>query len=254
VRTVLVLALVLFVLLAGGTIFALAWRHYERRQAREIIERRTSSSGDPRDAVRELEIAMELDPGCEAAARARIASIRFAAHDPRGALTAASRALELDPSLVDTWVLRGQVRALLGDTAGAGDDFAHALALDYKHGLALLNLGHVMSARGDTKAAIDLYTRAIGRLPADPTPWRRRGRERIKLGDLTGAEADIKRSKDLGPYDPGVWVDLARLAGAKKNLREEIRCIETALAFDQESGEAEAYRKELRARLAADRK
>ncbi len=113
-----------------------------------------------------------------------------------------------------TYIVRGIAKGKLKDLPGAIADYEHALRLDPRAPLALLNLGAARATLGDRKAAMDLYTRALEADPKLVLAWENRGELRAAGGDRPGGISDLSRAIELAPRD-------AELLGSRARMRLE---------------------------------
>lgn len=130
-----------------------------------------------------------------------LADLRVARGDVPGARTALreaeSRGVE-DPALL---TLRGEVEAALGAMPAADAAFARAIALDARHAPAWEGRGKLAFLRGDVRAAIDYYERALDAAPAANLA-RTLGSLHLELGDIPRARAAFTRALSLEPTGP----------------------------------------------------
>ena len=109
--------------------------------------------GDRNAALSDLEKAIASDPGNAHAYYAR-AVVRDIDDDSAGAIGDLDKAMALDAKLaVSALTERGEIRAGLGDRAGARDDFSAALQRDPAAAGALIDRGYIAYAEGDLAAA-----------------------------------------------------------------------------------------------------
>ncbi|HRQ38252.1 MAG TPA: tetratricopeptide repeat protein, partial [Chloroflexota bacterium] len=95
--------------------------------------------------------------------------------------------------------------ALPGDLAGA---------LRQTLGWALNTWGNALAEQGDHAAAVATYSRAIGHAPDNAMLYRNRAGERLELGEVDEAEADINQAANLEP-------DAPRLADLRQTLAQK---------------------------------
>ena len=146
-----------------------AWDRFLRGSYR--LARRTP--GDVRQAIREFETAIGMDP-VFAAAHSRVALSYAVALDwgwpgfdvqqsIRAGLAASSRALELDSMLADAWTSRGYLLRFANARtyAGVREAFQHALALAPRDAEAHLQYGWARVNMGDVAGGIRTLTRAV---------------------------------------------------------------------------------------------
>ncbi len=109
----------------------------------------------------------------------------------RGQLTAL--AVRIEPGAragrVKSLVLRGRLRRLLGDAAGAIGDFRKALSLDGAAPEAHLFLGEALLNRPE---AVECLSRAAAQDPKSPWPFLYRGAANLMTGNLKAATRDLE--------------------------------------------------------------
>ncbi len=85
------------------------------------------------------------------------------------ALAAFDAAIQASPALARAWSGRGFAKFGAGDLEGAEADFQHALKLEDApkfQGVVFYNLGQIAEKKGDTKAAIAAYEKAVQLAPS----------------------------------------------------------------------------------------
>jgi len=160
-------------------------------------------------------------------------------------------------------VVRGDILTLLDRPDAAAN--AYAAALDKDPGLwpALIGLGDLALARGDTDAALERFRRALAIAPAgtaepvervaqtlirtgdtaaadrfladtaertgDASAWRRAARLRMVTGDRAGAAAALDSARALAPTDRDILTESAALARSMGRPDEAAAFLSTAL-------------------------
>jgi TolB-like protein len=174
---------------------------------------RASSTFDHRDrehmldAVKQLEQAIELDPGY-ARAYSRLAAVhailptyapgRFAERDKqvRGY---AQRAIELDPSLAEPWAAMGLAAPLSGGgLIEARQYFEKALQLDPDDITTNFWFGLTLVRSGYNRAGAARIEHALAVDPMVPNLMRWRGVLYLRDGDIANAEQFLKRAEATG--------------------------------------------------------
>jgi DNA-binding winged helix-turn-helix (wHTH) protein/TolB-like protein/Tfp pilus assembly protein PilF len=137
----------------------------------------------------------------------------------RRAKAALEQAVALDPNYADAWIALG---SLLGAGGGAGGTFADdsaELAQSRKHALAALDRG-------------------ISLAPNEPGHYLLRSEIRhLYFYDWEGAQADLDRAEALMPKPTAhLYIQRARLAASRGDLRAALEFDDRATALDPESG------------------
>ena len=172
-----------------------------------------------------------------------LAQARF--HMARGEFPPALRAL--DEGLgrlsdnVDLLALRSQVRARMGDLAGAEADLGEIIARSpspvafCERGILRRWLGDLKGAREDLDRAVELY-------PADPRSLAERSRVRLEQGDLTGALADAEQSLSSFPAQAQALNVRGRVRLARGERKAGAADLERALELAPSAANADELR------------
>lgn len=183
------------------------------------------SLGDTKAAARDLERATELNPTL---ADAWYHLGRAAAQDPlRGtrAKSAFRKLLDLAPSYRLAPIARARLAYLEGDLDGAMRLCGEAeKALGNDEEIHFLR-GAIASKQGDSRAAIEHYTKG---LEVRPESWNclvNRACEHMALGELDRAMADLDRAIQINPDGLEAWanrafclIDLGRIPEAEEAI------------------------------------
>ena len=174
--------------------------HAESHYMRGLVR---GQQGDADGARADLDRALEVDPGLALVwfERGRIASEER--RHPE-AILAFDRYLELRPADPKAWIARASSRMELGDHAGAVADYTRASELDPNDEVPIAMSATASFRAGDYRAAVDGYTRALGKNSMDGGTYHNRGNAKLMLGDLEGALADFERAlnRTLGAANP----------------------------------------------------
>ena len=137
----------------------------------------------------------------------------------RRAKAALEQAVALDPNYADAWIALG---SLLGAGGGPGGTFADDSA-------------ELAESRKRAMAALD---RGISLAPNEPGHYLLRSEIRhLYFYDWEGAQADLDRAEALMPRPTAhLYIQRARLAASRGDLREAIAFDDRATALDPESG------------------
>ena len=110
-----------------------------------------------------------------------------------------------------TYVNRGIVKMHRREFGGAQADFERAGALDPKRGEPWLNMGVLQFKQGNSRAAIELFDKALELGTDEPeVAYFGRGLAHEDVGDLKSAYADLRRAAELRPHWSQPAQELAR--------------------------------------------
>jgi cellulose synthase operon protein C len=123
--------------------------------------------GDPRNALRTVEEARQLDPKSAEPWMSEV-PIRIRARQPKEALAAAERALALAPGSAEALYLRGSIAHVTGDLNGAMAAYDRTLAADPRHTEALISRAGLLLDFGRFDAARRDVTELGRSAPKDP--------------------------------------------------------------------------------------
>jgi len=160
--------------------------------------------GEPEQAIREYRLALEhggrAAPADEAFILNNLGVALLAAGRGPEAVEALERAASLAPSDPSPLANLALAMARRDELAAAEAYATRALALDARHGGALVVLGGVRLARGDAAGAVEAFERAARADPDDPERWFDLGVAEERLGQL--------------PEACGAWRQVLRIPGA----------------------------------------
>lgn len=112
---------------------------------------------------------------------------------------------------VATYVNRGVLRVLRGDTGGAARDYDAALALDPDEPEAWLNKALLRLRQDQAGAAIPMFDAALNKRTGEPgMAHYGRAIAHEQLGNLPAAYADYRRATELSPEWEAPRTELAR--------------------------------------------
>ena len=141
---------------------------------------------------------LELAPG-DAAAWSNRGNVQLALGDPEAAIADQTRAIELEPGSADPHLNRGTAEEALQRWDAAESDYHWILEHpplsaqdDDLRPSALYNLGNVQGSRGDWSAARDCYTAAADARPGFAMARSSAALTAFQLGDLNGAERELR--------------------------------------------------------------
>ena len=201
---------------------------------------------------------------------------------PERGLADLDRAVSVAPDRANVWSLRGQVRAAVGQRAGAHADFSKAIVLDpaddqpwllrgemamdqkqfdaaladFDRGVALsptsavaLHMrGDCLVAKGEIDRGLLDLSRALELDPRRTKTWTRRGRTFLERGELERARADLEQAVALDPTDAPARVWLGETLGRAGDLVRATTELDRAIELDLKSADAHRVRSWLRLR------
>jgi tetratricopeptide (TPR) repeat protein len=147
-------------------------------------------------------------------------------------------AISMLPNKADYYVDRGAAMQALGNLSEFQQNLRKALETEPTHERANFLMGKLMEG-ADPEIAADYYTQSIEAFPENPAPYRQRGFNRMKAGDLKGALQDFSKAIKLDPGEPTSYIN-------RGIIREKMRQYEHALkdfsrAIDLSPSDARAY-------------
>ncbi|MFS2319118.1 tetratricopeptide repeat protein [Maricaulis sp. D1M11] len=112
----------------------------------------------------------------------------------------ASSSLSIEDSVRAQLALEaGEMWMDLSRAEAARDSFQAGLDFEPDHPDLLLGLAHAQENTGDWSELNAVASRLVTRVPGYAEAWRLRGRARLELGDIGGAEADMHQARQLDP-------------------------------------------------------
>jgi tetratricopeptide (TPR) repeat protein len=185
--------------------------YYERALAGIHQESHYYGVGTYKDALKDLNQAIALDPRMVAAYEER-GRVKVRLRDVRGGLADLDRAVDLNPKMPSTYYTRALMKAEI-DIPGAIADINKAISLDPKFNpKAYYSLGSLKEKLGDAEGAVAGYEKYISLNPESAYAYKLLAALKAdKLKDFQGALADYKKAlslsknrsihSDFGPYD-----------------------------------------------------
>lgn len=185
-----------------------------------VLHMMRARSDQFREAIRQFERAIELDPGY-AAAHAGLANCLVtlpvssdttsAEHFLRGRAAAAT-ALALDPQNADAYVALGTAKFWHEwDWKGAEDALRRAIALDPNHASAHLRLAHLLSNTGRHDEAMQEAQKALRIDPLSLIANTLTAQFSLQAGDAPAAITQLERTLAM---DPDFWIARLNLGKA----------------------------------------
>jgi tetratricopeptide (TPR) repeat protein len=150
------------------------------------------------------------------------------------------QATTLDPSLADAWSYLTSAQSGMGHLSDAEASERHAVALQPHNLNNVMGLGLLLLAEGKVSAARASFAQAVAISPKSAAAHREYGRCLLRSGapaDLTNAEAELRRSLELQPADPGADALLGQALMAEGKPKDALPILSqaaTALRFDPE--------------------
>ncbi len=148
-------------------------------------------AGKIRDAVLEIEARLAKDPGAIDARRTLARIYARSIGDPQSnkvnremlkrALDQYRKIVELDPKDIDGWLLVGRLNRVAQDSVEAEKAFQRVLELEPSSEDAMIELALVYGNLGDSRRALEMWEKAVGRNP-----------NRRNLISLAGAYEDMR--------------------------------------------------------------
>lgn len=206
----LLVVLVLFVVLSASGV--MLWQQYARGSSRRHVQDglRAAQSADVGRAVREFEMAAELD-GENADALYNLGLAYVDAGRNHDAVDAYLRALRVRPNSAAIHLNLGNAYNRLGDKVRAIQEWKTALQLDERAVPARINLAIAAAMDGQTDLALRYFREAAELEPDNARVRYNLGSLYIQLGQLEKAEAELGRARQLNPDLPYLLFNLAKV-------------------------------------------
>ena len=126
---------------------------------------------------------------------------------PKDALRDYDRAVQLDPNNVYAWANRGITRVQVGDLAGAKSDLVKAESIDPTFVQNAIGRGMLADAEHRPADAVEAYTQVLKRESDNSYARRQRASAYILLGKTDTALADLSAAVDRSKEDPQGYID-----------------------------------------------
>ncbi|HEY2883365.1 MAG TPA: tetratricopeptide repeat protein [Pirellulales bacterium] len=150
--------------------------------------------------------------------------------DDKQALKDFELAMRLDPTLWKAIQNHGVSKASLGDTKDALDDFNAVIKANPKYANAWYNRGELKYEEGDFNGAVQDYNQALMLEPGDPGFYNSRGHALYRLQRFREALNDYNQAVRIDPNDAAALVnrgdafrDLGQYPQAAADYREAVR-------------------------------
>jgi len=155
-------------------------------------------AGDRRQAEKQFEAALALDPG-DVDTLINLGLLRWQNGAREAALDLIQQATEVRSDSARAWASLGAMQLSLGRTAAARRSYERALRFDSAQPQALRGLAVIAERAGDLAQAVPLWIALSQILPLDPEPPRRCARLALRLGNPNDAEGCVNRWLALRP-------------------------------------------------------
>ena len=176
------------------------------------------ANGDLPEAVRQFQLAVELDPD-DALLRLSLGMAHDRAGDPRAALPELEAALRLDPALTQAHYVLGTLLERGGRDAEAIDRFTAAVAQDPESVETQLRLANALRRTGRVEASLAAYRRVL-ELDAGAEEARfGEAMALVRLGRHREARARLEAALRGAAAHPVFATALARLLAASPDAR-----------------------------------
>jgi tetratricopeptide (TPR) repeat protein len=188
-----------------------------------------AAAGRPRDAVRDLR---ELEKRGALSAEDRVVlgdNLRLAG-EPDEAVRVLERALENDPKFAQPLLSIAAVHMQQRDVKGAAAAFAKVLELEPDNAEAHRGLGDVALVEGDASAAARHYGRIVELDPADAAALTKLGVALMRQGRRDEATLTLRRAVERDPKSGEALLYLAGALAASGRPREALPYFERSLA------------------------
>jgi tetratricopeptide (TPR) repeat protein len=166
------------------------------RLYRRAVE--AASRGRVAEAIQRYRELLAVDPG-HVAARNNLSTLLETTGDPAEALEQLNLALRVAPDDVNMLVSRGAIHGRLKQYAEAETDLRRALRLDPWHVQGHLSLGLVLWRKGVPKEAAEVLGRGLELEPQNGIGHFYLGEALNQAGDLPGARAALEKAAELTP-------------------------------------------------------
>jgi tetratricopeptide (TPR) repeat protein len=219
--------------------------YLSRAQLAAALLRLAREQGDPAafvEAGSAAEAALAVNPDHQPA-RVTLAAARFALHDFTGARDLAQTALAADPGRADAAAVLADAQLELGQVAAADSAYAE-LAASAPGPAVTARRARVAFIEGRSRDAVDTAAEAQRQasragLSAAAEAWypTQTARYARLAGDLDRAAAEIAAARALGPADPVVLAEAARVAIARGEAETGADLLAQATSIRPEPGD-----------------
>lgn len=192
-----------------------------------------AATGRPAEAVRQLQLAIQLLPG-EAAPCYSLAVIHLNQNQLDLALAASRKAIGHKPDFAEAHALQGIILRRAGRTGEAAEAYARAIAIKPDYLDAYQNLGVALTELGRYQEAAEQYQKILDMQPDHVASWHGLGLCMDWLGDLEQAAACYERALCLDPAHIGSWNNVASVYLAQNRLQKSLEAFRRSaeLKFD----------------------
>ena len=209
-RGSLVAVTVLLLVASGASV--MLWQQYTRNASRRHVQEglRAAHSADVGRAVREFEMAAELD-GENADALYNLGLAYVDAGRNHDAVDAYLRALRVRPNSAAIHLNLDNAYNRMGDKARAVQEWKTALRLDERAVPPRINLAIAASMDGQTDLTLRYLSEAAEREPDNAGVHYNLGAVYMQLGQLEKAETELQRARQLNADLPYLLFNLAKV-------------------------------------------
>jgi len=165
------------------------------------------------------------------------------------ALPHLNKAIALNPKYAMSYVGRGIVHSLLGETAAANDDMTKAVELDPKSPETYFARGYALMRAGKTTEAIADFDKALHLNPKFPMAYLCRSTSNSKLGKYAEAFSDTAKAIEIDPKNPKAYSQRASLHLGQNKYVDVLADAEKAIELDPKYATAYAQRSSAYAKL-----
>ena len=135
-----------------------------------------------------------------------------------GAIEILDKAIGRQKDLLESYQLRGNINAMIGNLTGAITDYTSALEIDPTHGKIYESRAYYRAFRRDWAGALKDYDSAVANGIKTDRIYLRRGEIKRDMDDIDGAIADLQTSISLNPDLAGAYHGLAILMESKGDV------------------------------------
>jgi import receptor subunit TOM70 len=159
----------------------------------------------------------------------------------------------IDQGITESWSqgraealnLRGTFKFLVGDSAGAKDDFEASISILPSLTQSWVKIASVHMEQGNPELAFDAFEQAIGHNAQDPDIYYHRGQVHFILGDFAKAAEDYSQSSSLDESFVFSHIQLAVAQYKAENVANSMATFRRTLKAFPERSEPQNYYGEL---------
>ena len=197
--------------------------------------------GQPDEAVKDFEAAIELDPKLLAAYTAAASTLALSDKAPQ-AKAMYGRAVKNFPENPLVYNNRGDFLRQTNEVEAAIADYTRALELDPNYFYAATNRGFALLQQGDAGAAETDFTASLKINPNQPMVYGLRGTARLAQGKFAEAIVDHKKAVELVPESPVAVTDLGFAQFFAGHYEEAAQAFEKAYGLNPNFRQLQPWR------------